>query len=1369
MAGPTENLGSSHPPAARGELFFDTLVSSYVDANKNHRFLRREWLAQGLDRKLAEARHRFVLLSAEPGAGKSVFIAQLAHDHPEWLRYFIRRDQRSVLADVSDRSLLLRIGYQFAVSHPELFTQEQLNLSVAQHIGGVGKAGEVVGAEVKRLVASPFYQKVIEIEQHVQANQGRTVGLRVEELFVEPRLLPAADLLYLALIHPALALQRIDPRKQIVVLVDALDEIRYHPTPENILVWLTNCPELPENIRFVLTSRPPDEAVKLFCDKQASRLSFLEIDEQDAHVKEDVKEFVQRLVTEEAFAQELVRTEAGVEGFVQRATDKAHGNLGYLDALARGIDQALKRKDSMTVQALLSLKQLPTDLEGLYAFFLHQIKTAVARERIELKDAETGELYDKPVWPAVYDRVLGVLAVAMEPVDSDLIEQLGEIQADRSWVLRAVDRLLQFLEVIDGRYHFYHATVAEFLTADKTGTDIETKDLYHDPQRWHRQIVASYQEGASSWDRVDWHRVDTYGLRYLVPHVVASERNVLSELSALISPLFVREKRDRFGGLASVLDDIRAALGAAQWAEDLMAMFAWAWLYVGFRDRIAQSVPPDALSLYVRSGKTDQAVALINTLDADNFSFGLEKRRARRELLGAVAEVEGRERALGMANNISDPEERLEAQAEITRRIAKRDPRGALQLIRSLSLEPGPELCGTLARHTATADDAICLAEQTARRGEALTAVAVSIGLRDLHRALLIIQSIPEYSEDSGGLRIRRGSDKALGMLAVAWAAIDTRRSLQLLVQVHNPLEKTWATIEVGALVCRTDADAALSVIDALRADFGPPESVAYELGLARLAASGASEERIRRELRAVAKEIAIPSLFKHGLFRFRQEDVDLVARVALPPLRDGLLAREIALSAFNRLGEYVASKRPRFEDADTALGTVAAALATCDFDGALAFLEKAWVQRGVRDVDAKNRSLLLVVKALAAVDPDQAERMIANIEGSLRHFAKVEAVRAIGTYDRAAALRIIDRVDPRFGGTKAVLLGVLGEALDSSEHDFASTLLSRMPDYVDSDNFLQPMAIVRASLRRLWDGQISSSRKHPFDDRPSWEIHLGKDFWVKRMVWLMFSENKGLDSLKLSEDAYSQSWELASSDPEEALKVIENSPNAQRGWMIVAAGMAATNPAAAFEMYRERAKAARPNPHNSEDEENCFLLLAIILEEIGRTDHGRLREVLRDESLLMTTMNAYEFGKALVTIIDAIAPYDFGLALDLADRITDTSCRSTALSNLVQAVYLSHDATTATPHYESLLARTIRLPNNDRRGVYATFIEATAADGSVPNKIVVDLTTHLAVSERDGFMYSLPRFVEAIYHRTPEVLQQMESELHRIEMVLGA
>ena len=75
---------------------------------------------------------------------------------------------------------------------------------------------------------------------------------------------------------------------------------------------------------------------------------------------------------------------------------------------------------------------------------------------------------------AVRDLLRGV-----EPIDLDLLMRLGGIRAERVWVSGALDRLLQFLDMQDCRYRLYHATLAEFLTADKTRdtADLETKAL----------------------------------------------------------------------------------------------------------------------------------------------------------------------------------------------------------------------------------------------------------------------------------------------------------------------------------------------------------------------------------------------------------------------------------------------------------------------------------------------------------------------------------------------------------------------------------------------------------------------------------------------------------------------------------------------------------------------------------------------------------------------------------------------------------------------------------------------------------------------------------------------------------------------------
>ena len=65
-----------------GDLFNEALIQSYVSRDKNPRFLARLWLAERVEAALKEDNCRFVLLTAEPGAGKTVFMAWLANECP---------------------------------------------------------------------------------------------------------------------------------------------------------------------------------------------------------------------------------------------------------------------------------------------------------------------------------------------------------------------------------------------------------------------------------------------------------------------------------------------------------------------------------------------------------------------------------------------------------------------------------------------------------------------------------------------------------------------------------------------------------------------------------------------------------------------------------------------------------------------------------------------------------------------------------------------------------------------------------------------------------------------------------------------------------------------------------------------------------------------------------------------------------------------------------------------------------------------------------------------------------------------------------------------------------------------------------------
>jgi tetratricopeptide (TPR) repeat protein len=491
-------------PVELDDLFFRPIVGSYVNSP---RFLRRDWLADELEEHLQSPSCRFVLLTAEPGAGKSAFISQLASDHPHWPVYFIRRDQRTSLGDISTHSFLLRIGFQLAATYPELFSLEQVRLVVEQRIGEVANKGSVVGAEVDKILTSPFHQTVVRIQQEVQRAQGQVSGLRIREWVADPRLLDESDLQNMALFDPLRALRQLQTDRRITILIDALDELRYHQTEHTLLHWLTHCPQLPDNVRFVLTSRPPEGALVTFIEKQQPYLSTFTISDQDDRVQRDLQDYTRGLVAREEVASALQETESGIDGFVDEAVAKADGNIGYLDALGRGIDQALSFAEGRpTLQELLALRQLPAHTQGLYTFFLHQIKNGPGSKDIKVTDPQSGRSGLLEAWPDLYYPLLAVLSVALEPLTLDQLKVMTGTLAERVYVAQAVEWLSNFLDRIEDRYRLYHASLAEFLTSDATQAQPETTDLYVAPAAMHRRLARQIGGQAGSiWkdDRED--------------------------------------------------------------------------------------------------------------------------------------------------------------------------------------------------------------------------------------------------------------------------------------------------------------------------------------------------------------------------------------------------------------------------------------------------------------------------------------------------------------------------------------------------------------------------------------------------------------------------------------------------------------------------------------------------------------------------------------------------------------------------------------------------------------------------------------------------------------------------------------------------
>src|SRR6266571_2648194 len=235
------------------DIFFNEVIHERVEDDPL--FIERKWLVSRVDRALNDSSSRFVLITGEPGVGKTTLMAELALKHPDSLRYFLRVNNQTPYRSGNARSFLNSIGLQLASRRRELFRQENLEVVVRQRAREIQSSGTVIGLKARDFIVSPFYQATLTINQEIDNVAGTLIGMNVERLVTDPRLLAPDNLQFLALIDPARVLLQIDPTACIVILIDALDELHGSSEQESIVDWLVDCPELPPNVRFVLTSR----------------------------------------------------------------------------------------------------------------------------------------------------------------------------------------------------------------------------------------------------------------------------------------------------------------------------------------------------------------------------------------------------------------------------------------------------------------------------------------------------------------------------------------------------------------------------------------------------------------------------------------------------------------------------------------------------------------------------------------------------------------------------------------------------------------------------------------------------------------------------------------------------------------------------------------------------------------------------------------------------------------------------------------------------------------------------------------------------------------------------------------------------------
>ncbi len=503
---------------------------SAIIAERTRDFTGRAWVFAEIDRWLADAdAPRLFVVTGEPGIGKTAIAARLT--------------QLRELAAV-----------HFCIAH-QADTIDALNFarSISAQLARADEFARCLLAEK---------QVHVDVKIDVQENYGQIIGVQINALTVDA---PSATVAFnRAVLDPLRRLYAGGTKRQMVILVDALDEAVQHVGAETIVDVLANAGQLPGRVRFVLTSRPEGAALRHF---QERGIPHLVLDAGRAENQADVRAYVrERLAASPALQARVAGTSAG--DFVEQVSAASGGNFLYLVWVLRAVAEGTQAADR--------LDALPVGLDGVYREFL--------RTRTVGKDIK--------LWRDRYRLVLGVLAAAREPLTAEQVGRFAGLGA------QAVDDVLQdaqqFLSVQPGGagacYQLYHQSLANFLSdRERAG------EFWIDLPAMHRRIAAYYLRRS----RGDWASCDLYGLRYLITHTIGA--GLWDKTKQLLTNRTFVEAKCMAGMPSELVADYNAALLHLPTDSEIVP---WAEFYRVAAGRIA-SDKGNVITLLISDADTD--------------------------------------------------------------------------------------------------------------------------------------------------------------------------------------------------------------------------------------------------------------------------------------------------------------------------------------------------------------------------------------------------------------------------------------------------------------------------------------------------------------------------------------------------------------------------------------------------------------------------------------------------------------------------------------------------------------------------------------------------------------------------------------------